>query len=170
MRPWVDALRPYGVAAVAIDLPRGRAERAVERFRQILRAHPGAAIGGHSFGGRVASLLAAEGPVSALVLLSYPLHRPGRQFDLRTDHWPAITCPVIALSGESDPFANAVLLRESIRLIAHVELITYPGVGHGLIPVIGDAARRIAAFLEAQAPKGLPLGPLVQPSCGFRSH
>src|SRR5438270_4865821 len=109
MRPWVDALARRGVESLALDLPRGRAERAVGVFSAALDAAAGAAIGGHSFGGRVASLLAAERPVAALVLLSYPLHRPSRHDELRTEHWSRIACPVLLLSGERDPFARADL-------------------------------------------------------------
>lgn len=148
MRPWVEALAPSGIQALAIDLPRGKAERAVPAYRAELEKHPDAAIGGHSFGGRVASLIASEQPIRALVLLSYPLHRPGHPEDLRTEHWPAIACPVLFLSGDSDPFAVITLLRESIRLVPNAELVTYPGIGHGLIPVIEDAAATIAAFLR----------------------
>jgi predicted alpha/beta-hydrolase family hydrolase len=147
MAPWIRAFDRCGVKAVAVDLPRGRADRAVDTFRDALGEHPGAAIGGHSFGGRVASLLAPQDPVAALVLLSYPLHPPGRLDDLRTAHWPAITCPTIALSGQSDPFANLSLLQDSVRLIPRVELVIYPGVAHRLIPVIDDATRRVTKFL-----------------------
>ncbi|HEV3309824.1 MAG TPA: alpha/beta family hydrolase [Chloroflexota bacterium] len=151
MRPWVDDLARHDIQAMSIDLPVGRAERAIETFRTACHAHPGAALGGHSFGGRVASMLAAEEPVPALVLLSYPLHRPGHPEDLRSEHWPRIACPVIALSGESDPFATIDLLRDSISLVPHAQLVTYPKVGHGLIPVIEDASTRIAAFLRQVA-------------------
>lgn len=109
--------------------------------------HPGAAIGGHSFGGRVASLLAAQKRVEALVLLSYPLHPPGRENELRTGHWPAINCRTIALSGQSDPFANITLLQDSVCLIPDVKLVTYPGVAHSLIPVIDDVTCRVTEFL-----------------------
>src|SRR5205807_5896925 len=117
-------------------------------FCGALDAAAGAAIGGHSFGGRVASLLAAERPVAALVLLSYPLHRPGRHDELRTEHWSRIACPVLLLSGERDPFARADLLQREVKLLANAELITYPGAGHGLIAHADDASERIARFLQ----------------------
>jgi len=148
MRPWVDALAPRGVESLALDLPRGRAERAVGVFEAALDADPGAAVGGHSFGGRVASLFAAERAVAALVLLSYPLHRPGRQQELRTEHWSRIGCPVLLLSGERDPFARLDLLRREVERLADAELVTYPRTGHGLITHVDDASERIARFLE----------------------
>ena len=110
-----------------------------------------AVIGGHSYGGRVASMLAASdqpGMVAGLVLLSYPLHRPGHPDEQRTEHWPSITCPVLLLSGESDPFARFELLREATRLLANAELIGYPHVGHGLAPVLEDAMDHVAAFVR----------------------
>lgn len=107
------------------------------------------AIGGHSFGGRVASVLAAEAAPAALVLLSYPLHAPGRPeaWDARTAHWPSVRCPVLLLSGESDPFANLPLLQRAVGRLPDARLVTYPGVGHGLGPVLDDALDRVAAFL-----------------------
>jgi predicted alpha/beta-hydrolase family hydrolase len=148
MRPWVVALAAHGVVAQALDLPRSSPERAVGVFRDALVAQPGAAIGGHSFGGRMASMLASEQPVGALVLLSYPLHRPGHPEELRTAHWESIDCPVLLLSGDRDPFAKIDVLRREVRKLSNGELIVYPGLGHGLLPVRDDAAARIAAFLD----------------------
>ena len=64
MRPWVEALAAVGVAAEALDLPRSSPERAVGVFRDALRTRRDAALGGHSYGGRMASMLAAERPVA----------------------------------------------------------------------------------------------------------
>ena len=147
MRPWVEALAAQGVVAKALDLPRSSPERAVGVFRDALVVQPGAAIGGHSFGGRMASMLASEQAVKALVLLSYPLHRPGHPDELRTAHWASIGCPVLLLSGDRDQFAKIDPLRREVRKLHIHELVIYPGLGHGLLPVRDDAARRIAAFL-----------------------
>lgn len=109
------------------------------------------AIGGHSFGGRVASLIAAEHEYGALVLLSYPLHPPGggERWDERTAHWPRISCPVLLLSGDRDPFAKFGLLREAVRRLPSAELIVYPGVGHGIGPVFEEALDEVAAFVKS---------------------
>jgi pimeloyl-ACP methyl ester carboxylesterase len=147
MRPWVEVLAAHGVAAQALDLPRSSPDRAVAVFRDALLANPGAAIGGHSFGGRMASMLASEQPVIALVLLSYPLHRPGHPDELRTAHWPSIKCPGLLLSGDRDPFAKIDLLRREMRNLSNGELFVYPGLGHGLLAVRQDAATRIVKFL-----------------------
>lgn len=155
MRPHVDGLRARGVDAVAIDLPRGSAERALPVYARHLAAAPRpTVIGGHSFGGRVASLLAAAGgnQVSALVLLSYPLHRPGHPDDLRVEHWPRITCPVLLLSGESDPFARLELLHSSVHLLPDARLVSYPRTGHGLTAVLDAALDEVATFVARVTP------------------
>lgn len=112
------------------------------------------AVGGQSFGGRVASLLAAQHEVAALILFSYPLHRPGHPEELRTSHWPEIDCPVLLLSGESDPFAQIALLRREVARLRHHQLVTYPRAGHGLKGEnLEDALDRVAAFVSASAPQ-----------------
>ena len=148
MKPWVTALKKAGIDALAINLPKGNAERAVTVFAEALDRNPGAAIGGHSYGGRVASMLAAREPVAKLVLLSYPLHRPGHPEELRTEHWKKIDCPVLLLSGESDPFAKLNLLQREVRKLPQAELLTWPGQGHGLIPIASEVAPLIAKFLS----------------------
>ena len=97
-------------------------------------------------------MAAVEVSYRALVLLSYPLHRPGHPEDLRTEHWPKISCPVLLLSGEKDPFARVDLLESSIRLLRQAELVTFPGVGHGLLSVIDPAMDRVVAFVRALRP------------------
>jgi len=150
MRPWTDGLAARGFGARPVQLPRGTAERAVPVYRAAAEPDPATVIGGQSFGGRVASLLAAEEFFAGLVLLCYPLHRPGHPetAEARTAHWPRIGCPVLLLSGESDPFARVALLRTSVSQLRDAELVTYPGVGHGLNPVREDALDRIAAWLQ----------------------
>ena len=149
MLPWVRALDAHGIRARSLDLPRGNAERAAERFLDALDSAR-CAIGGHSYGGRAASLAAASAPVAGLVLLSYPLHRPGHADDLRTSHWPSISCPVLVLSGERDPFARVDLLRQEVLRLRSAELVTYAGQGHGLLGVIDDAVQHIARFIRTQ--------------------
>lgn len=151
MAAHVAGLRARGVVADAIDLPRRRAEDAVPALRAIVPAGPATVVGGQSYGGRVASLAAAEPGTdyAALVLLSYPLHRPAEPaFEPRTAHWPSIPCPVLLLSGEADPFARIDLLRAAVGRLAQAELVTYPRLGHTLKPVLDDALDRVAAFVK----------------------
>ncbi|TMD62875.1 MAG: hypothetical protein E6I84_16565 [Chloroflexi bacterium] len=156
LRPYIKGLTARGLIGEGLALPRGSVERALPIYRAaLLTADPATTIiGGHSFGGRVASLLAAEQPLAGLLLMSYPLHRPGHpeQWQMRTDHWPRIECPVLLLSGESDPFARVALLRDAVGRLPHAELVTYPGVRHGIGPVLPDALERIAAWVESLPP------------------
>jgi predicted alpha/beta-hydrolase family hydrolase len=158
MKPFVDGLRTRGIDATAIDLPKRKAEEAIPAFHLVVPSTPDVAVGGQSFGGRVASLAAAEpnAPYAALVLFSYPLHPPGRpeNTDARIAHWPSIRCPVLLLSGEADPFARIELLRAAVPLLARAELVTYPKLGHTLMPVLNDALDRTAAFLKALGAAG----------------
>ena len=153
MKPFVDGLAARGVDATAHDHPQRKAEDAVPAVQLVVPSDPDVAVGGHSYGGRVASLAAAEpdSPYAALVLFSYPLHPPGspERTDARIAHWPSIRCPVLLLSGESDPFAKIDLLRAAVPRLANAELVTYPRLGHTLKPVMGDVLDRVAAFIEA---------------------
>jgi pimeloyl-ACP methyl ester carboxylesterase len=146
----VEGLRRRGIEATAIDLPKRRAEDAVPVLRTIVPDGPEVAVGGQSYGGRVASLAAAEPDTNyaGLVLFSYPLHLPGKTGDLRTEHWPAIRCPVLLLSGEADPMARIDLLRAAMPLLRDAELVTYSGLGHTIRPVLDDVLDRTAAFLR----------------------
>lgn len=154
IEPYLRGMRALGHTATAVTLPKGAAERAVEAYRAAV-TEDRALIGGQSFGGRVASMLAAEDPtaVAGLVLLCYPLHAPGRaeRWRERTAHWPRIRCPVLLLSGDHDPFARVALLREAMGQLENADLHVYPGVGHGLGPVTSDALQRIAGFAASLA-------------------
>jgi predicted alpha/beta-hydrolase family hydrolase len=162
MRPFVDGLRARGFGAEAVDLPKRKAEEVVSVWRAAVPDGPGIGVGGHSFGGRVASLAAAEPETTyeALVLFSYPLHPPGKPENTaaRIAHWPKIRCPVLLLSGEADPFAQIKLLREAVKLLPDAELATWPGLGHGVKPVLDEALDRVATFLREVAPgdAGMP--------------
>jgi hypothetical protein len=156
MRPHVDGLRRRGIDATAIDLPKGRAERALPVYKERLAEVGGpTVIGGHSFGGRVASMLAASqdsSDVAGLVLLSYPLHRPGHPDDQRTEHWPDIHCPVLFLTGDRDPFAGVELMRAAIATIDNAEMVVYRHSGHGLGGSLEDALDQVAAFVVRISP------------------
>ena len=151
LAPQIAALRRRGVEATAVQLPKGRAEPAMPVYLAAAPPSGDIAIGGHSFGGRVASLIAAEHEYGALVLLSYPLHPPGGfdRWDERTAHWSRISCPVLLISGDRDPFAKVALLRDAVRRLPSAELIVYPGVGHGIAPVYEEALDQVASFVKA---------------------
>jgi predicted alpha/beta-hydrolase family hydrolase len=133
MQPFLDGLAARGLEGATVALPVKRAEDAVPAYRtQLPDDLSDCVIGGHSYGGRVASLIAADERPAGLVLLSYPLHRPGRPEQLRTEHWPRISCPVLLVSGESDQFARIELLRREVVLLVRAQLVTYVGVRHGV--------------------------------------
>lgn len=90
------------------------------------------AIGGRSFGGRVCSMAVADGaPAAGLVLLSYPLHPPGRPERLRTEHFERIGVPCLFISGTRDPFATPDELSEHTAAIAGLVTLSFvDGAGH----------------------------------------
>jgi predicted alpha/beta-hydrolase family hydrolase len=161
MAAHVAGLERRGIAATAIDLPLRKAEAAVPAYRDQLEragvAGSDLVISGQSYGGRVASLLAAQdGSVCrALVCFSYPLHPPGRQdWEARTAHWPQIEVPVLLLSGESDPFARFDLLQRAIaERLPSARLVSFPRLGHSLRPVLEEALDQVAAFVRAVGPQ-----------------
>lgn len=107
------------------------------------------AIGGHSYGGRQASMLAAEQPgiVDALLLLSYPLHPPRKPQQLRTAHFADWRTPALFVHGARDPFATSEELRSAIAQIpASTRIITVKRAGHEMKGV--DSALVVAMFQE----------------------
>lgn len=97
---------------------------------------PGRAfLGGSSYGGRQASLLVATqtGLVEGLLLLSYPLHPPGKPAQLRTAHFPDLRTPSLFVSGTKDVFATIDELKAATELIpARTELVSIAGAAHGM--------------------------------------
>ena len=92
-------------------------------------------VGGHSYGGRQSTLLAAEQPgiCDALLLFSYPLHPPSKPLQARTAHFPRLETPALFIHGTKDPFGTIEEMREALRLIpAHTELVILEGAGHDL--------------------------------------
>lgn len=90
-------------------------------LREIEKARKGTqplVIGGRSMGGRVASMLAAEGfECDGLLLAAYPLHPAGQPEKLRDAHLPQIRCPVLALSGTRDPLCRRDLMEAALARV-----------------------------------------------------
>ena len=111
--------------------------------------------GGHSYGGRMTSMVIAEGTaaVDVLALFSYPLHPPGKPERARTDHLPRITVPTVFTHGTADPFGTIDELRPAAALIpAATEIVEITGARHDLgsktldVPALAvDAALRLRA-------------------------
>src|SRR6266404_5229773 len=92
-------------------------------------------VGGHSYGGRQASMLTAADPgvADGLLLLSYPLHPPRRPAELRTAHFPKLAVPALFVHGSRDGFGSIEEMRGALALIpAPTELVEIEGAGHDL--------------------------------------
>src|SRR5690606_303928 len=107
------------------------------------------ALGGRSMGGRMCSMAVAEGlPAAALVLISYPLHPPGRPDRLRVDHFPDLTVPCLFVSGTRDAFGSPEELEHHTAAIpGPVTHEWIDGKGHDLRGADAEVAARIAAWL-----------------------
>lgn len=104
-------------------------------------------IGGVSYGGRQASMLTATAPtlVDGLLLLSYPLHPPGKPAQLRTAHLPQIRASTLVIQGAKDPFGSPEEIRAALELLpAKKHLVILPGAGHELGKDKTASARIIA--------------------------
>jgi uncharacterized protein len=165
-----DALVARGVAVLRCDLPFRQARphgpptpAGAARDRAGLRAAVLAlgragptrvGLGGHSYGGRQASVLAADEPglARSLLLLAYPLHPPNRSAELRVAHFPRLRTPALFVHGTMDPFGSVTELRSALTGIpAPTSLHLESGVGHDLgvsgrsRTALRDLAARVAA-------------------------
>ena len=148
-------LRPYGPPSPSSA---ARDRDGLRRALQVLAKLSGPLyLGGHSYGGRQASMLAAEEPqiARALLLTSYPLHPPGKRAQLRVQHFPQLKVPALFVIGTRDPFGTVEELNSARKLIpspTSVEVVE--GAGHdlgygrkqadqGLPQRIGDAFTRL---------------------------
>jgi predicted alpha/beta-hydrolase family hydrolase len=106
-------------------------------------------LGGHSYGGRQASMLAAEAPELAqgLLLLSYPLHPPNKPAQLRTAHFASLKTPAVFVHGSADPFGTISEMEAALALIpAAKRLIVAHGAGHDLRRGKFDVTEMVAAL------------------------
>ncbi|HLG98102.1 MAG TPA: alpha/beta fold hydrolase [Bryobacteraceae bacterium] len=157
-----DAFAAKGIEVVRYDLPfrqqrphgpprPGDAARDREGLRDQLQKarakNPERVwLGGHSYGGRQASMLAAENPglADALLLLSYPLHPPAKPQQLRTAHFPGLKTPALFVHGSKDPFASTEELQTALALVsAPTRLLEVENAGHDLGRKHTELAARI---------------------------
>jgi hypothetical protein len=96
-------------------------------------------LGGHSYGGRQASMLCAEQPeedpqlAAGLLLLSYPLHPPRKPEQLRTQHLFHLCTPTLFVHGTRDPFGSIAEIEQALKLVpAKTRLLPVEGAGHDL--------------------------------------
>ena len=155
-----DVFAEKGVAALRCDLPfrqkrpggppspsgapldRQGLERAAASLRE--KVSGPVYLGGSSYGGRQASMLAAEKPdvAAGLLLLSYPLHPPGKPESLRTEHFADIRIPALFAHGSQDVFGSEQEMRSAMKqLKAPTELQLFAGATHGLLQKRAGAAK-----------------------------
>jgi len=141
--------RPHGPPRGSGTEDREGVRRAIEFCRTLM---PGRVfLGGASYGGRQASMLAAEDAkvCDALLLLSYPLHQPGKPEQLRTKHRAQLAVPTLFVSGAKDPFGSPEELEHATKLVpTEPRLLIIDGVGHDL--GFGRAAKKKSADLPQQ--------------------
>lgn len=110
-------------------------------------------LGGHSYGGRQSTMLAADDPevADALLLLSYPLHPPRKPEQLRVAHLPSLSTPSLFVHGTRDPFGSVEELATALQVMpGRFELLPVEGAGHDLK---ASGRRTAPAFLEPLAQK-----------------
>jgi predicted alpha/beta-hydrolase family hydrolase len=129
-------LRPRGA-------PGGSGERdrdGIRQAAQVLRKEAAGVplyLAGQSYGGRQSSMVSAEDAhvADGLLLLSYPLHPPGKPAQLRVEHFPALRVPTLFVHGTRDPFGTVDELRNAIKTIpGKARLQVVEGAGHGVPP------------------------------------
>jgi hypothetical protein len=107
------------------------------------------AVGGRSFGGRMCSMAVAEGlEAAALVLVSYPLHPPGKPDRLRTEHFPKLSVPCIFVSGRRDAFATTDELERATTAIPGAVTLSFVDGDHSLRKSERGAAEIVADWLD----------------------
>jgi predicted alpha/beta-hydrolase family hydrolase len=163
MEGFADALSDAGVSALRFNFPyieRGRKspgspKDAIAAYASAIEAATARSGGrpvfggGKSYGGRMASMAAAEGvPAAGLVFLGYPLHPPGKPEQARDEHLYGLTQPMLFLQGTKDPFAQPEVLQGVItKLGDRATYIAFEGAGHSFERSRSDDKRTNAAAL-----------------------
>lgn len=152
LKALAEAFAGLGINTLRIDLPfrlsrlhgppprgsAGRDQDGLQAAVDVVRREGAARVflGGHSYGGRQASMVAAADPglAEALLLLSYPLHPPQRPAELRTKHFPDLKTPALFVHGTRDGFGSIPEIEEARTLIpARTELLPVRNAGHELL-------------------------------------
>jgi predicted alpha/beta-hydrolase family hydrolase len=144
---------PVLLQAVVQEATEFRADRGLDG-RHVL-------LGGRSMGGRTCSLAVAQGLVAAggLVLISYPLHPPGRPDRLRSEHFPKLSVPCLFVSGTKDAFASPDELEGATSAIrGPVTHVWIEGKDHGLRRTHHEVAEVVLDWVTSLAKRRRPQG------------
>lgn len=116
-------------------------------------------LGGHSYGGRQATMLCAEERelAAGLLLLSYPLHPPRKPEQLRVQHLPRLHVPALFVHGTRDPFGSVEEMEMALKMIpAKTQVLVVDGAGHDLgfkgksmrDGLVGEVVATFAGFFQ----------------------
>lgn len=120
-----------------------RGVKAPDRAAKLIECHRGAAdffrpqvgrlfLAGRSMGGRIATMLVAEGDqAEGIALYSYPLHPAGKPENLRVAHLPEVHVPLLFIQGTRDPLARLELFEKHIATLTNADVVLLEGAGHG---------------------------------------
>ena len=164
-----DALAASGFAVLRLDLPfrlerphgppspssAARDREGLRRAVALMKARERGSIflGGHSYGGRQATILVSERPeiVDGLLLLSYPLHPPKKPDQLRTGHFPKLNTPAFFVHGTRDPFGTIQEMNSALKLIPGPHaLLEVDSAGHDLLikKTLGELPVRVVSEFQ----------------------
>lgn len=138
------ALAQAGHGVMTFNYPYTEAaRRAPDRAPKLLACHRAVAeearrltgvapvLAGRSMGGRMATMLAAEGEeVAGVVCLAYPLHPVGKPDRLRIDHLGSVTVPMLFFQGSRDALSRSELFDRHIRPLPNVDVVDMEGANH----------------------------------------
>jgi len=169
LKALAQAFADIGILALRFDLPyrqsrphgppfpaqAARDREGISRAAEAMRELSGGRVylGGHSYGGRQTTMVAAENPAlaGALLLLSYPLHPPGKPDRARKEHFASLKTPALFVHGTRDAFGSVAEMESALKLIpAPAELEIIAGAAHGVPPSSAQrVVERFVRFLSA---------------------
>ena len=158
-----SALEARGIEVVRFNFPyRERGSKLPDRMPELkaafaavvepLRGKGKLILGGRSMGGRVATILAADGyACDALLLFAYPLHPAGQPEKLRDAHLPRIRMPVLCFNGTRDTLCRRDLMENALQNVGtNWRMYWVEGADHSL------KGERVMAEMVAAIAQWLP--------------
>ena len=170
MRATAAALEARGIEVVRFNFPyRERGSKLPDRMPELkaafaavvepLRGNRKLILGGRSMGGRVATLLAADGfACDGLLLFAYPLHPAGKPEKLRDAHLPAIRVPVLCFNGTKDALCTRELMDRALKIVTtRWDMRWIEGADHSLKGerLMEEMAEAVAGWVRSLEKPGL---------------